>query len=297
MASSKALGATYGVLYPALREPYKKVFDTIIEGIEQQAGGIIDRYPLQKNVDVSQLSRTIEGRNNRVLIALGLRGLKTIQQLNLGIPVVIGAVLPSALQSAKINSTGISLVPDPELLFRQLKALAPKITTVSVIYNPNTNQSLIDKAKQAARSLGIELDAEPARDLREAALIYKQKLKSIDSRSNAIWLLQDVSTVDSDTILPIILEQAWSKGIIVFSSNLIHAKRGALFAMYPDNLNMGRSLGRLAQQVRRGAPSGGTGIAMLRALKLAVNMRTAKHLGITFSKRYEQSIDLVFPNP
>jgi ABC-type uncharacterized transport system substrate-binding protein len=295
-AGSTALGAEVGVLYPALREPYNKVFDTIIEGVEQQIGQTVDRYALNKDYNATELGRRIK-KQNRVILALGVRGLKAAEKINPDMPVVIGAVFPSASRSVKINHSGIALVPDPELLFRQLKSIAPRIRTVSVVYNPHVNRSLIERAEQAAKSLGLTLEARPADDIRSAALIYKQILDSMNSRDNAIWLLQDATTVDSDTVLPLLLEEAWKRSLIVFSSNLVHAKRGALFSMYPNNLEMGRALGRLTEAALRTSAISDPGITVLRALKVAVNVRTAKHLGINFSKRDEQSFDLIFPTP
>jgi len=289
------LGAEVGVLYPALREPYNKIFDTIIEGVEQQIGQTVNRYALTKVYNATELGRRIK-KQNKVILALGVRGLKAAEKINPDLPVVVGAVFPSASQSAKINHSGITLVPDPELLFRQLKAIAPRIRTVSVVYNPHINQSLIDRARRAAERLGLTLEAKPADDIRSAALTYKQILDAMNSRDNAIWLLQD-ATVDSDTILPLLLEEAWKRSLIVFSSSLIHAKRGVLFSMYPNNLEMGRELGRLAKAALRNSSSSDPGISVLKALKVAVNLRTAKHLGINFSKRDEQSFDLIFPTP
>ena len=288
------MGAEIGVLYPALREPYNKVFDTLIEGV-QQIGQTVDRYALNKNYNVTERAQRIK-KHNKVILALGVRGLKAADKINPDIPVIVGAVFPSASQSAKINHSGISLVPDPELLFIQLKAIAPRIKTVSVVYNPQMNRSLIDRAERTAKRLGLTLEARPADDVRSAALTYKQLLDAMNSRDNAIWLLQDDTTVDSDTILPLLLEETWKRGLVLFSSNLVHAKRGALFSMYPNNLEMGRELGRLAKAALHNSSSSDTGIVVLRALKLAVNLRTAKHLGIDFSKRDQQSFDLIFPN-
>ena len=288
------MGAEIGVLYPALREPYNKVFDTLIEGV-QQIGQTVDRYALNKNYNVTERAQRIK-KHNKVILALGVRGLKAADKINPDIPVIVGAVFPSASQSAKINNSGISLVPDPELLFIQLKAIAPRIKTVSVVYNPQMNRSLIDRAERTAKRLGLTLEARPADDVRSAALTYKQLLDAMNSRDNAIWLLQDDTTVDSDTILPLLLEETWKRGLVLFSSNLVHAKRGALFSMYPNNLEMGRELGRLAKAALHNSSSSDTGIVVLRALKLAVNLRTAKHLGIDFSKRDQQSFDLIFPN-
>ena len=115
----------------------------------------------------------------------------------------------------------------------------------------------------------------------------------MDDETSAIWLLQDVTTIDSDTILPLLLEEAWNRRSIVFSSNLVHVKKGVLFSMYPDNLKLGEELGKLAMDVMQNKTN--SEILPLKALKLAVNIRIAKHLGIKIQRQQEKSFDLIFP--
>jgi putative ABC transport system substrate-binding protein len=70
--------------------------------------------------------------------------------------------------------------------------------------------------------------------------------------------------------------------------------RGVLFALYPDNEAMGRSLGKLAMRRISNNSSNG-GIKPLKDLKFAINLRTADHLGLSFSKEQESEFDLTFP--
>lgn len=291
--SGYASGEPLGVLYPEVREPYNKVFETIIGGIESEIGEKIDKYSLDKSFNSEQLGSEIKANENRVILALGTRSLKALRELDLTIPVVMGAILPGSVELDEAKSTGISLLPEPSILFKKLISFAPNIKIVSVVYNPERNQSLIDQALISAQRIGLKLDARPARDLRSSARIYKELAETIDGRTNAIWLLQDRTTIDSDSILPYLLEEAWDRQFIVFSSKLEHAKRGALFSMYPDNFKMGRELGKLVKQVEINSVA--NGFAGLRSLKTAVNTRTAKHLGIDLMSREGKSFDLVFP--
>ncbi len=290
-----ANGAALGVVYPEVRAPYKKIFETIIGGIEHETGSKVDQYVLSKAIDSEKIQSNITGNQNKIILALGLGGLKAVSQMKLDIPIVIGAILPSSANIADSIAGGISLIPDPSILFEKLKILVPRVKTVSVIYNPSVNQILIDRANKSAQTLDLLLDARSATNLREAALIYRDLVERVDNRTNAIWLLQDSTIIDSDSILSSILEYAWKRRLIVFSNRLVHAKRGALFSVYPDNFKMGRELGKLARTIV--VDSGVSNMLNLRSLKLAVNTRTAKHLGIEFSSQNEKSFDLIFPRP
>jgi len=95
--------------------------------------------------------------------------------------------------------------------------------------------------------------------------------------------------------LSFVLEQSWEKDVVVFSSNPAHVNKGVLFAMYPDNMKLGESLGAFALEELNGGK-------MLRKmipvedLKSAFNKRTAEHLGIRFTKDELRNYDAVFPS-
>lgn len=288
-----ANGAALGVVYPDARAPYNKVFESIIRGIESETGQSVDRYLLGESFNTQGLESKIAANGNQVILALGMRGVKAVRGTGLSVPVVVGAIMPRSDDQQMKVAAGISLMPDPAELFRKLQNFAPSIRTVSVVYNPANNQALIDYARVVAESLGLKLDAHAARDLRSAALVYRELAETIDPQKNAIWLLQDRSTMDSETILPSLLEEAWVRHLIVFSSKLKHARRGALFSMYPDNFKMGQELGKLAESAKSASKAGDIGV--LRSLKTAVNTHTAKHLGIDLLARGQKSFDLVFP--
>ena len=87
-------------------------------------------------------------------------------------------------------------------------------------------------------------------------------------------------SLNDPSILMLVLEAAWKKKIIVFSSNPSHVKRGALFSLYPDNRKMGGTLAEIAQQHELKLISPSAGLAPLKSVHLIVNKRTSKHLGI-----------------
>ena len=97
--------------------------------------------------------------------------------------------------------------------------------------------------------------------------------------------------MDERAILPLTLRESWNRNIAVFSSNPSHVPRGVLFSLYPDNRAMGRTLAAMAVEEGNGAAS----IEPLGDLRVAVNLRTAEHLGLDLSSRQRREFDLVFP--
>jgi putative ABC transport system substrate-binding protein len=190
--------------------------------------------------------------------------------------------------------TGISLTPDPGNLFQTLKELIPTIKRVTVIYSQEHSGWLIDLAQESAKRYALKLNAFPTQDLREAAVLYRDILSKLESGIDAIWLPQD-KTIDEQTILPLVLQVAWEQNLAIFSSNFSHIKNGVLFALYPDNENMGRSLAELALKQIGNDKNAPMGIMPLRDLFIAVNIRTAEHLGLKFTTQMKRKFDLIFP--
>ena len=189
-----------------------------------------------------------------------------------------------------------SLAPDPSLLFSQLKTLMPGVRRVFVVYDPRQNAWLIRLARDAARNFGLELVAQEATDLKTAMHFYQENLAAADPKKDALWLPQDSVTVDESSVLPLVLQESWNRSLTIFSSNMAHVKRGALFSLYPNNVELGQNLANSALKMSSGTQQTNT-IAPLKDVLVAVNVRTASHLGLNIGQRQQQAFDMVFPEP
>ena len=287
LASNAFSADRFAVLYPEVSSPYDAIFQTILQGIKSQSSAEYRVYPLAKNQDLIQLREQIEAAQVNGIIALGKRGYLTAQHLNLPLPTVVGA-----LPLRPNGVSGISLSADPEQIFSQLKSLVPNIKQVFFVYSPKANDWLLPYAEKAAQKNGLRLEAVAAEDLREAMHLYRQLLHKARGRSTAIWLPLDKVTADEDIVLPMLLQEAWDKDLVIISSKPSHVQRGALFSMYPDNFGLGQEL---VLQVLQHKAQGKTGVIPLKRLQLAVNLRTAAHLGLNFSNSQQQTFDLSFP--
>jgi putative ABC transport system substrate-binding protein len=204
--------------------------------------------------------------------------------------VVAGAVLAVGESEAKDN-TVISLAPDPALLFGRLKSLQPGIRRVTVVYSPAANEWLIRLARIAAKAHDIELNALPADDLKTALKQYMEFFAA-SNKGDALWLPQDGTTVEESAVVPLVLKESWNRGIPLFSSSLAHVRRGALFALYPNNIELGKDLANFALGYLGSGARPSKGLLPLRGVMAAVNARTASHLGISLN---QHSFDLLLP--
>lgn len=287
----RAEGAAVAVLYPDVRAPYDRIFNDILKGIEQESGKGVVTYAIKKGDSLQQLNDWLTRTNPASVISLGSRGKAVAAMLDEEFKVVVGA---SILSDENITNglLGISLTPSPIKLFSKLQQLAPDVKKIHVVYHSETNAWLIDLAKKAAVERGLQIVAVPAVDARDAASHYKAILKGNVKGEESVWLLQGDPTLDERSLLPTILSKAWNKNFVVFSSNPSHVKRGALFSLYPDNIQMGASLSEKAQRVMKGKDRD---VDPLEDLLIAVNVRTAEHLSLKITRAQEREFNLVFP--
>lgn len=282
------------VLYPNIGEPYGSVFVSITEGIAAELAAAPVVIPVTG--DLEPVRAQLAAGDFDACIALGRTTLDLLDRLQLDIPVVRGAVLDPNVPYADPGAgvpLGISLTPDPAQLLGHLRTLAPQVSRVTVVYSDVQGQALIDRAVAAGGRLGLTVTAYRAEDLSAAAARYKSVIATLGP-GDALWLPQDPQAVDDKVILPMLLNAAWKQNFILFSSNADHAKRGALYSVYPDNVAMGRRLARLAV-LRAASPGVAGGMQPLEDLLIAVNLRTAEHLRLNLDPGRIRSFDLTFP--
>jgi putative ABC transport system substrate-binding protein len=289
------------VVYPDIDEPFRSVFAQIVQGIESGTRFPVRSYPVGPNVDPDDLNAAFRGTGVRAVIALGRQGLRAAAAIDRDIPVVVGGVLaiPDTLVTSDGDSrtvVGVSLTPDPALLFARLKNLVPTVRRVTVVYNPQRNEWLIKMARDAAKLHGLDLVALEASDLASAARMYEAAFASSEGRRDAVWLPQDATTVDENAILPLVLKESWNRSVPVFSSSFLHVKKGALFALYPNNVELGRTLAGSAEAAATGDPRRRS-VLPLRDVQIAVNLRTASHLGLNLGYPQQRNFDITFPEP
>lgn len=280
------------VVYPDIGQPYRKVFTEIIEGIEEQARARVKGYAVASNADFNELQSTLKKNGGKVVIALGRQGLLAAAAFDPSLGVVVGGV--SSVPDPE-RQRGISLTPDPALLFSHLKSLVPTVKRVFVVYSQHS-QPMLKSARDAARSQGLELVALEAADLATAVRRYESAFAGADGRTDALWLPQDPVTVEETTVLPLVLKESWNRNVPIFSSSILHVKKGALFALFPNNFELGKELASIALGMLNGE-AGRAGVAPLRAVRTAFNTRTASHIGINVANGQQRTFDFVYPEP
>jgi putative ABC transport system substrate-binding protein len=276
--------AELAVVFPQVRQPFLKVYQTIAKGAAEGFAGPTSEIILDTDKPATDLESRI---GNHMVVALGGRGVTQLQPIQLAHPLVVGAV------SRRIPHVyGMSMVPEESVIVTKLHVLAPETKRVFVVVRADDPIIDLKSAQLAFNQLGIQLLIHRAQDLRAAAGIYRKVIRTLGT-GDAVWIPSGDRFV-GNALLSILLQASWKSEFVVFSSNPTHVKRGALFSVYPDNFQMGVRLGQLARTIAEGGQQP-AGMEPLQSVFVTLNERTSNHLGILLTDDMKEHIDLVLP--
>lgn len=289
LAPLLAQAETIGVLYPETREPYRQVYANIIDGIGAEYRQDIKQFAIAEDASVESVQQWLNDDGVTALVVLGSQSLTYLPADNTR-PMVVGGTI---LKPQPKPRPGITLNPAPSSLFSGLLKLKPRVSEIHVVYEAAYNSWVITEAEKAADNLGLKLHRHPVSGMREAAATYREVQKRLKSEKAALWLPLGGPSREK-SILQSILQTAWSRDQIVISSNLADVRRGALYALYPDNRAMGAELARLLKVQSEDTTSEAKTLFLSSTLQ-AVNLRTAEHIGLRLAKDDLRKFSFVYP--
>ncbi len=275
------------VIFPEVPSPFDQIFIEILRGIEDEHGSGFLQRSLKKSDQADDTVKWLNQNDTEMLIALGGRGYRVAKLIHSQTPVAIGAlpIRPNGI-------SGISLLAEPKVLFTTLKELAPNISNIYVVYSPRSRW-LINMAQIQANEMGLHLKNIEVKDIKSAVETYSNVWDEINPKTDAVWLPLDNISAHEQVILPNLLERSWEENLVLFSSKPEHAKRGALFSMFADHYELGKQLVKMVTKMHRNQAE--EGVIPLKDMKLAVNLRTAAHLGFDYKNQLRSQFHLTFP--
>ena len=206
-----------------------------------------------------------------------------------GDPVADGFVASLARPGG--NITGLATI-GPELVGKQLemlKAVAPKVSRVAVLQNPNTHRGVLRQAEGSARGLGVQLHSVEARTPSEIetafATMRSQRVDGILVLRDALFRAQraQITALAAKNRLPAVYglrEEAEAGGLMAYGASVPQLYRRA--ATYVD-------------KILKGAKPGDLPVEQPTKFELVINLKTANALGLTIPpallQRAEQVIE------
>jgi putative ABC transport system substrate-binding protein len=224
-----------------------------------------------------------------VILLASTTNLTAIRQATSSVPVVFVSVSDPVAQGfvASVRQPGGNITGFSRYEFsiggkwlRLLKEVAPGLARVAVMFNPDTSPQskfFLQAIEAAAASLGVQVVAAPVR----ATADIEPALESFGRQPNGGLIL----TSDTFTNLrySLIANRAGRHSLPSIASGVLFARNGGLLS-YGSDIELADEYRRAAIYVDRiltGSKPGDLPVQTTNQYKFAINLKTAKALGLT----------------
>jgi len=283
-------GEAAGIEIAILKSSDLKAYNDAIEGFKATAPGtaIYAEYDLRGDPERGkQLAKKIRASDSSLVVAVGLKAALAAKLEIADIPVVYMMILdPVKHQLTAANMTGVLLEIPTDRQFKVMRTLLPTVHKVGVLYDPGKTAPKLKEAEPQALVNDFQLQGFPAENEKDVP----QQLRKLLSSSEALWLIPD-STVLTDESIRFILESALTKQIPVIGFSSEFTRLGALISLSVSYGEIGRETGLLAKRILDGEKVLPLKPLPVQRIRLTVNLKTARYLGITIPKELDSMID------
>ena len=283
--SAESLAAEIAILKSSTISAY----DQAITGFKSTgpSGMIYTEYDLQGDLDQGRkLARKIRASETSLVVAVGLKAALAAKLEIVDIPIVYMMILdPSKHNLTAPNMTGTLLEIPAERQFKILRAFLPNLRRLGILSNGGNLSKLKDTAAQAAAQ-SFQLQEFPVDSEKEVP----QQLRALLGSTDALLLVPD-STVLTNESIGFILETSLARRVPVIGFSPEFTRLGALISLSVSYGEVGRETGLLAKRILDGDRRLPAKPIPIERLKITVNLKTARFLGIEFPKEVNHLID------
>jgi putative ABC transport system substrate-binding protein len=266
-------------------------YNQAVEGFRRATRTEVIEYDMKGEVEEGlKIVKQIKQLRPTVVLAVGAKAAVLAKEHLSEFPLVYCAVIDPdkyGLQAGRI--TGVVLEIPVKFQLQIFKEVVPSLERIGVVYDPSKTAGLIREAKAEADLLGLELVAEPI----STGKALPGTIRNLLPRVQGLWMVPDSTVITTDSFQFMLLNTLERNvPFMAFSDNFV--KAGALLALSPDYPAMGKQSSHLVDEiVRSGAPVQGRAVYPDTA-RLAINLKTARILGLQIPENVLSKADEVF---
>jgi putative ABC transport system substrate-binding protein len=251
-------------------------------------GATYTEYDAQGDLELGKkLARKLRASNASVVVAVGLKAALAAKVEIVDVPIVYMMVLdPLKHQLTSANMTGTLLEIPFDRQVKIMRIFLPTLHQAGMLYDPSKNASRVKNAVEQAGIFDVQVKGLPV----ESEKDVPQQLRTLLSDVEALWLIPDSAVLTNESI-PFILESALAHHVPVIGFSPEFTRLGALLSMSINYGDVGRDTGLLVKRILNGEGLLPLNPVPIERLKITVNLKTAKFLGLTFSREVMGLID------
>jgi hypothetical protein len=199
---------------------------------------------------------------------------------------VVVACLAPGIESAEDDPvTRVSLLPDPDVLVKSMRALVPALKVLRVFWSSDGSREDVESLEAAGERAGIVVLSErvfpPSR--------LPERLRSLDGKADALWLMPDPALVNAENF-SILREYAAAQKLPFLAPTEGLAERGATATISVSF----RDMGRAAALTLRSRLEGRAGPEISRAGRVAVTVNAPAARAAGLGPKFD-SADKIIP--
>ena len=233
-----------------------------------------------------------------VVVADGSAATRAAKSATTRIPIVVIAADPigsgfiASLNRPGHNITGLS-TNSPVLIGKRselLRQAFPKVSRLALLFNPYapSAESFLRESETGAQALGLQTVRTPVRDVEQLEATFSA---IVESRADAILLIEEPTVIARS--VGRIAEFSIRQRLLTLAGNSDFVKSGLLMSYGPDFHNMYRRTAFYVDKILKGAHPADLPVEEPTKFELAINLKTAKALGLTIPPSLLQRADQV----
>lgn len=279
-----------GMEIAVLKSSDLKAYTEAVEGFKTTApsGATYIEYDLRGDLERGrQLARKIRASDSALVVAVGLKAALAAKLEIVDVPVLYMMILdPLKHRLNADNMTGVLLEIPTDRQFKIMRTFLPTLRRIGMMYDPDKTAPKLKEAESRASAYEFQLQGFPVENEKDVP----QQLRALLSESEVLWLIPD-STVLTDESIRFILESAVAKQVPVVGFSSEFTRLGALLSMSIDYSEVGREAGVLARRILNGEQPSRLKPVSVQRIRITLNQKTARYLGVTISKELDNLID------
>ncbi|MGX4807205.1 ABC transporter substrate-binding protein [Bradyrhizobium guangdongense] len=234
---------------------------------------------------VAQLADDLIARKPDILLALGTPSVEELRRRTTTIPIVFAVVTDPVSQGfvqnlahPGSNITGFTDYDGPLAgkWLEMLTQVTPKVSRVFVVYNPATAPFaalMLHTVEEAARTLHVTVEPAPVHDVASIAALASRK-------DGGFLVLPDFFAIANRAPLLAAIEQAHLPAVFCIRA---FVDEGGLMSYSTDSAEQLRRAAGYIDRILKGARAADLPVQNPTKFELAINLKTAKALGVTLS--------------
>jgi putative ABC transport system substrate-binding protein len=257
-----------------LRSRATRAYDEAALGLRRVYRG--DVVELTLDADAGAIERRVAALRPGVIVALGARAAGFAHERCARVPLVFAFVPdPLRLDLEGERVTGVSTEVPVEAEILGLRAVAPAVRRIGVVFGTDASGRFLREARAAVAHEGCTLVEIPVDGPGQLSARARASIDEVDG----LWLPADASVASREAfrfLLDLSLEHR--KPLLVFAEPLVRS--GALVAVCPDFARTGERIAETVRRIEAGERAGDIPMQRLDRTRLVVNQATARALGL-----------------